>query len=544
MAGNNSIQILRAANLASSANRTQVPLAGQPLYDQTTRKLFVGDGTTQAQDLSPITAGNLNSNTAYVNTCSAYMNGYTFDINGSNYVALRSPGSGAIPYINVASGSGITMSAFNRSININASALNINSGGSLNTTSRGLNVVSELDASIDITRDFDMHSGYNIDVDADNNINMNALAFNANAATNANYFASLSLSNQGININANMQGNGKVDIYGSAGIKLRTGLVCNVNIGTMFEVNGSSKFTGTGTTTIVTPYTNISSSSVDIYGGTGINIRTSQASINVAQTIAINSPNYGVSINGLSTTITGTRSANLCLDSSNYIRLAQSGFGGSAMKIGGAAINFPSSAGTLALTSQAWVPTYWTAQNRTWIEIDASTSCAAYNGFYYEQPGSEQRFAINGRLFGKDEGFFLSSTANLSAAYNNMAYGFVVAKITMNAVAYNAGNVGQVHTISTGNIPIFFHPAQIISTQYYGAAQTFNPNSTAWNASQSYSSVVEYVPYIDVRMQGGELLLVPKISYLHGPTRVLNVIVDSVINCTLSGGYIMTRADK
>lgn len=500
MAGNNSIQILRAANLASSANRTQVPLAGQPLYDQTTRKLFVGDGTTQAQDLSPITAGNLNSNTAYVNTCSAYMNGYTFDINGSNYVALRSPGSGATPYINVASGSGITMSAFNRSININASALNINSGGSLNTTSRGLNVVSELDASIDITRDFDMHSGYNIDVDADNNINMNALAFNANAAANANYFASLSLSNQGININANMQGNGKVDIYGSAGIKLRTGLACNVNIGTMFEVNGSSQFSGAGTTTIATQYTNISSK-VNIYSSSALYLHGDNG-------VTIHS--YGeVNIN---------RSGNVII--------------------------FPNNVGVVALTSQAWVPTYWTSSNRTWIEINASTSCAAYSGFYYEQPGSEKRFAIDGRLFGKDEGFFLSSTANLSAAYDNMAYGFVVAKIIMNAVAYNAGNVGQVHTISTGNIPIFFHSAQTISTQYYGEVQTFNPNSTAWNASQSYSNVVEYLPYIDVRMQGGALLLVPKISYLHGPSRVLNVIVDSVINCTLSGGYIMARADK
>ena len=45
MAGNNSIQILRVANLASTANASQIPLDGQPFYDKATRKLFIGDGT-------------------------------------------------------------------------------------------------------------------------------------------------------------------------------------------------------------------------------------------------------------------------------------------------------------------------------------------------------------------------------------------------------------------------------------------------------------------------------------------------------------------
>lgn len=59
MAGNNTIQILRTANLAASANRTQVLADGQPLYDKATGKLFIGDGSTQAQSLSPIRVGGI-----------------------------------------------------------------------------------------------------------------------------------------------------------------------------------------------------------------------------------------------------------------------------------------------------------------------------------------------------------------------------------------------------------------------------------------------------------------------------------------------------
>ncbi len=250
MAGNNSIQILRIANLASTANSSQIPLDGQPFYDKATRKLFVGDGTNVLANYrnldKGIVAGGLSAPWGSI-------------LNSAGMMRLATP-------------TAMCLSASAININSTTSALNINSRGSLDTTSRGLNVASELEASIDIARDFDIHSGYNIDVDADNNINMNALAFNANATANANYFASLSLSNQGININANMQGNGKVDIYGSAGIRLRTGLMCNVNIGTSFEVNGSSNFRGSGTTSIGTPLFDVSSSSVNIYSSSSLDL--------------------------------------------------------------------------------------------------------------------------------------------------------------------------------------------------------------------------------------------------------------------------------
>lgn len=61
MAGYNSIQILRSPDLSQSSNKTTIPIDGQPLYDQATGKLFIGDGTTTAENLSAVVAHGINS---------------------------------------------------------------------------------------------------------------------------------------------------------------------------------------------------------------------------------------------------------------------------------------------------------------------------------------------------------------------------------------------------------------------------------------------------------------------------------------------------
>ena len=92
MAGNSAIQILRTANLASSANRTQVLADGQPLYDKATGKLFIGDGSKQAASLTAITAGKVNEYTIYLNAANTVTvkapNGLYFSPQASGYGGL------------------------------------------------------------------------------------------------------------------------------------------------------------------------------------------------------------------------------------------------------------------------------------------------------------------------------------------------------------------------------------------------------------------------------------------------------------------------
>ena len=53
MAGNNSIQFLRGNNIGGS---TEVLLAGQPCYDISTNRFYVGNGVNQIKDLTPVNA--------------------------------------------------------------------------------------------------------------------------------------------------------------------------------------------------------------------------------------------------------------------------------------------------------------------------------------------------------------------------------------------------------------------------------------------------------------------------------------------------------
>ena len=56
MANNKSIHFLRGTGTAISRNSTLVLESGQPCYDLSTRKLYVGDGTTTLGNLPAITA--------------------------------------------------------------------------------------------------------------------------------------------------------------------------------------------------------------------------------------------------------------------------------------------------------------------------------------------------------------------------------------------------------------------------------------------------------------------------------------------------------
>lgn len=53
MAGNNSIQFLRGTSSVISSS-TEIALDGQPVYDKTNNRLYIGDGTTQIRNLDPV----------------------------------------------------------------------------------------------------------------------------------------------------------------------------------------------------------------------------------------------------------------------------------------------------------------------------------------------------------------------------------------------------------------------------------------------------------------------------------------------------------
>ena len=55
MAGNNSIQFVRGTS-SQRASHTETSLAGQPIYETDTNKLYVGDGETSVNDLTAVKA--------------------------------------------------------------------------------------------------------------------------------------------------------------------------------------------------------------------------------------------------------------------------------------------------------------------------------------------------------------------------------------------------------------------------------------------------------------------------------------------------------
>ena len=56
MAGNGLIKMLRCTS-TSRASSNDVLLEGQPMYETDTKYFYIGDGTTQAKSLQPISSG-------------------------------------------------------------------------------------------------------------------------------------------------------------------------------------------------------------------------------------------------------------------------------------------------------------------------------------------------------------------------------------------------------------------------------------------------------------------------------------------------------
>lgn len=55
MAGNNLVQFMRCTS-SVRANSTKILLPSQPLYEKDTRKLYIGDGVTEARNLQAVAA--------------------------------------------------------------------------------------------------------------------------------------------------------------------------------------------------------------------------------------------------------------------------------------------------------------------------------------------------------------------------------------------------------------------------------------------------------------------------------------------------------
>lgn len=62
-----SIQILRGTS-AQRANHTEVSLAGQPIYETDTRKLYIGNGTTRVNLLTPVDGEDLTFSSSFTRT--------------------------------------------------------------------------------------------------------------------------------------------------------------------------------------------------------------------------------------------------------------------------------------------------------------------------------------------------------------------------------------------------------------------------------------------------------------------------------------------
>lgn len=88
MAGNNSIQFLRGTS-SQIASSTEIALAGQPVFNLTNRRLYIGDGSTQIKNLTAIRAdqadkdGNGNNIASTYAKVSSSSQNISFNVNGS-----------------------------------------------------------------------------------------------------------------------------------------------------------------------------------------------------------------------------------------------------------------------------------------------------------------------------------------------------------------------------------------------------------------------------------------------------------------------------
>ena len=75
-------------------------------------------------------------------------------------------------------------------------------------------------------------------------------------------------------------------------------------------------------------------------------------------------------------------------------------------------------------------------------------------------------------------------------------------------------------------------------TKVGGNIYALNPQDNDSFASTTYNIVGEFEFYIGARTQGSTLVLDAKINFLHGPSNIVNFVIDDVTGCTLTGGFI------
>lgn len=141
--------------------------------------------------------------------------------------------------------------------------------------------------------------------------------------------------------------------------------------------------------------------------------------------------------------------------------------------------------------------------------------------------GTADRYDIDAKLFG------ITNFEDKS----QYQFGFVVAQISATGHFFKGGNIGVAHDITTLRAPIFFTP-EMNDTKVGGNIYALNPQDNDSFASTTYNIVGEFEFYIGARTQGSTLVLDAKINFLHGPSNIVNFVIDDVTGCTLTGGFI------
>lgn len=275
MAGNNSIQILRSANLAASANKTQVPLAGQPLYDEATRRLYVGDGTATAENLSAIVASHsatTNRVTAYYGEVASNESAHSIDITSISGSPVRINSANMVDILGNL-GLNIRTNMSHTNLNISAAAANSNiylrSGHT--TVLMGGNILATDVSNVNISSSYfrvDASSGSNLTVSTDAVLNAaRRLSLNG---TYANLEASDAIFVQSFSPTAGMSNitlNGSsINIAGSS-VRINGASGNYISIGGAISMSSYSTGIAGYQFNVSTSLTNISSSTVNFTAG-------------------------------------------------------------------------------------------------------------------------------------------------------------------------------------------------------------------------------------------------------------------------------------
>ena len=280
MAGNNSIQILRSANLAASANKTQVPLAGQPLYDEATRRLYVGDGTATAENLSAIVASHsatTNRVTAYYGEVASNESAHSIDITSISGSPVRINSANMVDILgNLGLNIRTNMSHTNLNISATAANSNIYLRSGHTTVLMGGNILATDVSNVNISSSYfrvDASSGSNLTVSTDAVLNAaRRLSLNG---TYANIEASDAIFIQSFSPTAGMS---NITLNGSSINIAGPSVRINGASGNYISIGGAISMCSYSTDiagyqfNVNTSLTNINSSNVNIYSSNSVSI--------------------------------------------------------------------------------------------------------------------------------------------------------------------------------------------------------------------------------------------------------------------------------